>query len=513
LENLSTRKIDMTVAVMSAALSGIDAVLITVETRICAGVSYFIVGLPGDAVKESLFRVESAVSSCGFQMPRQKILISMAPAGLRKEGAVFDLPIALSILAASGQLDPQKLEGFLFTGELSLNGKLRAVKGVLSMAIEVRKSGLAGMIVPKENAAEAAMVSGLAIYGFDTLGEVADFISGRVPAEPVVVKTRELFAKDRGLYAADFSDVQGQENVKRSLEIMAAGGHNGIMIGPPGTGKTMLAVRLPTILPPPTLQEALETTRIYSIAGLLDASGLMAGRPFRAPHHTASDIALVGGGSVPMPGEISLAHNGVLFMDELPEFKRRVLEVLRQPLEERQIAISRANFSANFPANFILLAAMNPCPCGFFRHPGRRCSCTPQAIRQYIGKISGPLLDRIDLHISVQPVNFNFHKKTENSETIRRRVIASREVQYNRAGCCNALMNAAMTREFCKLSHTGQQVLNQAMVQYKLSARSYERILKVARTIADLEAVKNISLLHLSEAAGYRCLDRDYLSK
>jgi len=502
----------MTISVMSAALSGIDAVLITVETRICAGVSYFIVGLPGEAVKESLFRVESAISSCDFEMPRKKILVGMAPAGIRKEGAVFDLPIALSILAASGQLEPGKLEGFLFTGELSLNGKLRPVKGALSVAMEARKAGLKGLVVPKENAEEAAVVSGLLVYGFENLVEVVAFINGEKITEPVTIKPRELFAKNQGLYAADFADVQGQENVKRALEIMAAGGHNGLLLGPPGVGKTMLAQRLPGILPPLSLKEALETTRIYSVAGLLDTAGLMTERPFRAPHHTASDIGLVGGGSVPQPGEISLAHNGVLFMDELPEFKRRVLEVLRQPLEEREIAISRANFSARFPANFVLLAAMNPCPCGYFKHGDRKCTCTPQAIRQYISKISGPLLDRIDLHVGVKPVKIDGHEPAESSDRVRERVIAARELQQKRSGCSNALLNTAMVKEFCRPGHTEQQVLSQAMVQYKLSARSYERILKVARTIADLAGAPKIGLGHLAEAISYRSLDRDYLS-
>ncbi len=503
----------MTVSVNSAALSGIDAILITVETRVCAGVSYFIVGLPGEAVKESLFRVESALISCGFEMPRQKILISLAPAGIRKEGAVFDLPIALSILAASGQLVPEKMDGVLFTGELSLSGKLRPVKGALSVAIEARKVGVKTLVVPKENAHEAAMVKDLAVFGFETLSEVVDFLQHPKSAIPTTVPTRELFAQDEGLYTADFADVRGQENVKRALEIMAAGGHNGLMIGPPGTGKTMMATRLPGILPPLTLQEALETTRIYSVAGKLESTGLMNSRPFRAPHHTASDISLVGGGSVPMPGEISLAHNGVLFMDELPEFKRRVLEVLRQPLEERQVSISRANFSANFPANFILLAALNPCPCGYFRHPDRRCTCTPQAIRSYISKISGPLLDRIDLHIIVKPVQLSEGKVTETSAIIRERVVAARAIQLKRSGVSNALMNTPMVRQFCVLGKTEQEVLNQAMVQHKLSARSYDRILKMARTIADLDNSVKIGLTHLAEAIALRQLDKDYLSK
>jgi magnesium chelatase family protein len=504
----------MTVEVMSAALSGIEGVLITVETRICAGVSYFIVGLPGDAVKESLFRVDSAISSGDLQMPRQKILVSLAPAGIRKEGAVFDLPIALSILGASGQIDPGKLEGYLFTGELSLNGKLRPVKGVLSVAVEARKAGLKRLIVPKENEREAAIVNGLEIYGFERLNEVVAFLNGDLVIKPAKVQADELFRKEQSLYTPDFAEVNGQEKVKRALEIMAAGGHNGLMIGPPGVGKTMLAARLPGILPPLSLTEALETTRIYSVSGLLESDGLVTRRPFRAPHHTASDIALVGGGSVPQPGEISLAHNGVLFLDELPEFKRRVLEVLRQPLEERQIAISRANFSASFPANFILLAAMNPCPCGYFRHPYRKCSCTPQAVRQYISKISGPFLDRIDLHIQVHPADMEVNKEAEDSETIRMRVIQARNIQIarNDAGC-NALMNVAMVRKYCALGYTEKQVLNQAMLQHRLSARSYERILKVARTIADLSGSAVISLTHLSEAISYRSLDKDYLSK
>jgi magnesium chelatase family protein len=492
----------MTVSVLSAALAGIDAVLITVETRICPGVSYFIVGLPGEAVRESLFRVESAITSEEFDMPRQKILISLAPAGIRKEGAVFDLPIALSILAASGQLVPEQMADFMFTGELSLTGKLRSIKGALSVAVEARKAGIKRLVVPKENANEAAMVSDLAVFGFETLKEVVDFLHQPDTVQPTVVKQFERKQSER-LYQADFSEVRGQEKVKRALEVMAAGGHNGLLIGPPGTGKTMLATRLPGILPPLGLQESLETTRIYSVAGQLDQTGLITERPFRAPHHTASDISLVGGGPVAMPGEISMAHNGVLFMDELPEFKRRVLEVLRQPLEERQIAISRASYVVNFPANFVLLAAMNPCPCGFHGHPGRKCSCTAQAIRLYRSKLSGPLLDRIDLHIAVPPADLN-ERSAESSAVVRERVIAARNIQLKRAGVCNALMNNEHLRKHCGLGKTEQEVLNQAMVQHKLSARSYERILKMARTVADLAGSKNIGLVHLAEAIGYR---------
>lgn len=495
---------------MSAALLGIEAQLITVETRISPGIGYTIVGLPGEAVKESLYRVESAICSAGRDMPRQKLLVCLAPAGQRKEGAVFDLPIALGVLAASGQLTPEALSGYLAAGELSLSGKLRPVRGALSMAVEARKAGLKTLLLPKENAEEAAVVNELNVYGFGDLAEVLEFLLGG-NAEPVRVSALKSSAESP-IYNLDFSDVRGQPGVKRALEIMAAGAHNGLLIGPPGSGKSMLAARLPGILPPMSLTEAMETTQVHSAAGQLDTAGLMTERPFRAPHHTASDISLVGGGSVPLPGEISLAHNGVLFLDELPEFSRRTLEVLRQPLEDRKILISRANFSAGFPAGFILLAAMNPCPCGFFGHPTRKCSCLLSAVLRYRAKISGPLLDRIDLHIPVLPADLTSALTAEKSAAIRTRVINARQIQTGRAGI-NALMNTAMVREHCQLPAKLETLLQEAVQKHQLSARSYERILKVARTIADLAGSVQIELSHLTEAIFLRVPTQNLLSK
>lgn len=506
----------MAVCINSAALNGIDALIIDIETRITPGVQYFIVGLPDESVKESLVRVESAICAAGLHMPRQKIVISMAPAGIRKQGALFDLPVALSILAESGQLEPACLGGFVSVGELSLNGKLRPVKGVLSMALQARKEGLEAMIVPMENAAEAALVLGLKIFGLPDLKSVFDFLSGAINVAPTNQSTYENHSIREEVYPLDFTEIQGQASVKRAFEIAAVGGHNLLMIGPPGSGKTMMAKRLPTILPPLSLQESLEITRLYSISGKLESAGLAFTRPFRAPHHTASNISLVGGGTQAQPGEISLAHNGVLFLDELPEFERKVLEVLRQPLEERQITVSRANYNNTYPAGFLFVAAMNPCPCGFFRHPFRKCTCTKRAIQQYVNKISGPLLDRIDLHVNVEPVNYADLGKNVpqvSSGSIRKRVIAARQIQAVRsAGILNAQLTPELMRQFCRLGVDEHEVLMQAMQKHRLSARSYDRILKVARTIADLDQSNMIAMPHLAEAIGYRCLDSDYFA-